>query len=277
MPWYYEVDRQQRGPVGDQEFAALVANGTIRPTTLVWKDGWANWRAHGEVAATPALPPGAPSLPPPAPLVAARPQAAAAQPGASVDADHAICAVSGQVRLKRDMLEFEGRWVSAEHKEAFFQRLREGVLQPGEMNYAGFWWRVLAHFLDGIFIGVVNAIIVVVLIVLIVVGNKELLRNPLLSLMLQAGMQIFGLILGLGYELFFMKKYDATPGKLICGMRVYRADGAKLSTGRIIGRFFAEIVSGLTLGIGYLICAFDEPERRALHDRIADTRVLKIN
>jgi hypothetical protein len=31
----------------------------------------------------------------------------------------------------------------------------------------------------------------------------------------------------------------------------------------------------MILGIGYIMAAFDEPERRTLHDRICDTRVIK--
>ena len=38
--------------------------------------------------------------------------------------------------------------------------------------------------------------------------------------------------------------------------------------------FFAEMLSGMILGIGYLMAAFDD-EKRALHDRICDTRVVR--
>jgi uncharacterized RDD family membrane protein YckC len=41
-----------------------------------------------------------------------------------------------------------------------------------------------------------------------------------------------------------------------------------------LGRHFAEMLSGILLGIGYLMIAFDD-EKRALHDRICDTRVIK--
>jgi hypothetical protein len=47
-----------------------------------------------------------------------------------------------------------------------------------------------------------------------------------------------------------------------------------LSSGRIVGRYFAEMLSFITLGIGYLQAAFDERERRTLHDNLADTRVV---
>jgi len=55
---------------------------------------------------------------------------------------------------------------------------------------------------------------------------------------------------------------------------VVRSDGSALSTGRIIGRYFSEMLSSMILCIGYLMVAFDE-ERRGLHDRICDTRVIK--
>ncbi len=53
-----------------------------------------------------------------------------------------------------------------------------------------------------------------------------------------------------------------------------RADGTPLSTGRIIGRHFAEMISNMILCIGYMMAGWDD-EKRALHDRICDTRVIR--
>jgi uncharacterized RDD family membrane protein YckC len=53
-----------------------------------------------------------------------------------------------------------------------------------------------------------------------------------------------------------------------------RPDGEKISYARACGRGFAELVSSIILGIGYLMVVFDE-EKRALHDRICDTRVVR--
>ena len=58
------------------------------------------------------------------------------------------------------------------------------------------------------------------------------------------------------------------------GLKLVRADGASLTVGRIIGRFFAEMLSWIILFIGYIMAGFDE-QKRALHDRICDTRVIK--
>jgi uncharacterized RDD family membrane protein YckC len=61
---------------------------------------------------------------------------------------------------------------------------------------------------------------------------------------------------------------------MACGLRVVRPDGEKISYARACGRTFAEVVSSLILMIGYLMVIFDD-EKRALHDRICDTRVVK--
>ena len=58
------------------------------------------------------------------------------------------------------------------------------------------------------------------------------------------------------------------------GLKVIRSDGARITYGRAVGRFFAENLSGLILCIGYIMVAFDG-EKRALHDHICDTRVVK--
>ena len=58
------------------------------------------------------------------------------------------------------------------------------------------------------------------------------------------------------------------------GMKLLRSNGDKLTVGRIVGRYFSNYLSMLTLFIGYIMAGFDD-EKRALHDRICDTRVIK--
>jgi hypothetical protein len=58
MTWYYAVNGQQIGPVTEAEFYALVKAGTIKPDTLVWRDGLTAWLPYGTVTgiAAPAPP-----------------------------------------------------------------------------------------------------------------------------------------------------------------------------------------------------------------------------
>ena len=79
--------------------------------------------------------------------------------------------------------------------------------------------------------------------------------------------------LTLAYQTLFNGQSGATPGKRLMGLRVERADGTPLGYRGAAIRSLAEFVTSLTLGIGYLMIAFD-PGKRALHDRIAKTRVV---
>ena len=80
--------------------------------------------------------------------------------------------------------------------------------------------------------------------------------------------------LRLAYFVGFHAGLGATPGKLLFGLRVVRVDGVPLTFPRALARFFAELLSIAAMGIGYLVAPL-HPERRALHDLIAGTRVIR--
>jgi len=61
---------------------------------------------------------------------------------------------------------------------------------------------------------------------------------------------------------------------MVLGLKVVRPNGAPVNLGRAVGRYFAKWLSSMTLGIGYIIAGFDA-EKRAMHDMIVDTRVIK--
>ena len=67
---------------------------------------------------------------------------------------------------------------------------------------------------------------------------------------------------------------QATLGKMALGIRVTDVNGNRIGFGRATGRHFAKILSGLILGIGFLMAAFTE-KKQALHDMIAGTLVVK--
>jgi uncharacterized RDD family membrane protein YckC len=84
---------------------------------------------------------------------------------------------------------------------------------------------------------------------------------------------LIGLALGAAYEVYFLTAHGATPGKMALGLRVIRTDGGPISPMLALGRHFALFLSGFIFMIGYIMAAFD-PEKRALHDRICETRVI---
>lgn len=86
---------------------------------------------------------------------------------------------------------------------------------------------------------------------------------------------------GCCYEVLMLKYKSATVGKMACGLKVIRPDGRDLSWGVCFGRWGMWNV--VTSGIPYLnsilmlissIMLGVDIEKRALHDRVCDTRVI---
>ncbi len=250
MQWYYAVNKDRKGPVDQAEFDRLVASGVVTNDTLVWHQGMTEWQAYATVIGTP-----------------------------GADADSAICAVSGKRYPKREMIQYEGQWISAEHRDEFFQRQREGVTIPGRMEYARFLARFCAKFLDGIIVGLIGMVANFVL-AAVLLGSwnyfvaQKAAAGTSAAVFFMLVSNAVGIGIGVSYSVFFVRKFSATPGKMALGLKLVRADGSPLSVGRIVGRHFAEWVSGIILLIGYIMAGFDE-QGRALHDRICDTRVIK--
>jgi len=248
MDWYYVRGEERVGPIGEAEFQALAESGVVNASTLVWNADMTDWRPFGEL--------GTPTL--------------ASAGAGDIDMGAHLCAECGLSFPSDEMVRFQDMWVCARCKPVFFQRLREGGELPTQLRYAGFWIRFVAKFIDGILVGVVNMFVMVVLGQSFDPGSAP--ASPLFFLSLTAS-SLFGFALQVGYATFFIGKFAATPGKMACGLKVVRTDGGTVSYWRAFGRYFGEMLSGLILYIGYIMAAFDE-EKRALHDRICDTRVV---
>jgi uncharacterized RDD family membrane protein YckC len=92
-------------------------------------------------------------------------------------------------------------------------------------------------------------------------------------------MVAFFVLLNGGYLAAFVAASGQTIGKMAAGTRVVSADadageGDRVSLEQAALRAAASVVSALPLGLGFLPALFSR-ERRALHDRLADTRVVK--
>jgi uncharacterized RDD family membrane protein YckC len=162
-----------------------------------------------------------------------------------------------------DLIRISGTRVCARCKPMIVQRLREGVALSGEMAYAGFWIRFGAKMIDGI--------------ILSAVGFGLGFLGSIVAGQGAAGAVLQNVLyfaLSVAYVTYFLGRYSATPGKMACGLKVVRPDSPKITYARALGREFAEFLSSMILCIGYIIAAFDQ-EKRALHDRICDTRVIR--
>jgi len=181
----------------------------------------------------------------------------------------ASCSQCGQLHAQEDMLFYNDMWVCAACKSAFVQKIKESGKIGGQLNYAGFWIRFGAKFIDGIIIALVSFIFAIIPSLLIGMFNSE--QSELISSVLSNTINI---IFSAIYSTWFIGKFAATPGKMACGLKVVMDDGDRVSFGRALGRHFAEWISSIILLIGYIMAAFDD-EKRTLHDRICNTRVVK--
>jgi uncharacterized RDD family membrane protein YckC len=75
------------------------------------------------------------------------------------------------------------------------------------------------------------------------------------------------------FALFESSVWQGTLGKQALRLRVTDLQARRISFARATGRYFAKIVSFLTLCVGFIMIAFTG-RRQGLHDMIAETVVL---
>lgn len=117
MNWYYAVGGQQQGPIDSDQLDALVNAGTIAPDTLVWREGMANWQPLREVRLPTAAAAAAPPVVGPAPT----PEAETGSAGG------VLCCECGQSFPIDQVIKYQDRYVCANCKPVFLQRLAEGA------------------------------------------------------------------------------------------------------------------------------------------------------
>ena len=140
---------------------------------------------------------------------------------------------------------------------------------------AGFWIRFAAYIIDAILITIVGWLIAAVFgiggVMNMDMSDPEAMSDAVSGALmgLQVGIMVLWLIYFAAFE---SSKLQATPGKLVVGVRVSDAAGARIGIGRALGRALAKFVSAIILMIGFIMAAFTD-RKRALHDMMAGTLV----
>jgi len=183
------------------------------------------------------------------------------------------CSQCGRALAQSDLVHVAGSWVCADCKPAFLSRvLAGGAAVTLKWHYAGFWIRVVARLIDGITLGVAQAFIA-----LLFFGTFGAQFMPSVVRSAPTGRRLSFHVLtyaiAIAYETVFLRYQGATLGKMALGLRVVRSDGESLGWGIALGRYFMHLVSYIILFIGFIMAGFDD-EKRALHDRVCDTRVI---
>jgi len=142
------------------------------------------------------------------------------------------------------------------------------------VRYGGFWIRVIAVIIDSIILRVVVAPIGMIFGALGFAGGMMHGLPHAGFALLGGGVTFILLLFGSWlYEAFMeSSSYQATVGKMIFGMKVTDLNGNRISFERATARHFAKWLSGLILGVGYIMVAFTE-RKQGLHDILAGTLV----
>jgi uncharacterized RDD family membrane protein YckC len=261
MNWYYVDDGQQAGPVDDAGLGSLAASGKITGETLVWREGMANWQPYRE------LQPGG--------LRSSR-GAVPLRAGAETATEgEAVCGECGNMFPLSETTRIGGVLVCANCKPVVLQKMREGVGVGTTVVYAGFWIRLAAKILDSLVLGVFAFAFFFALGLVVALGSGS--HDP--EKMRENGRLVGNLApfiwipVVMAYSGFFLSRFGATPGKMACKLKVVDGNGGGVGFGRGCVRVLAEVVSGIICYAGYIMAAFDR-EKRALHDRICNTRVI---
>lgn len=178
-----------------------------------------------------------------------------------------------------------------------------------EIRYAGVWYRFLARIIDNFFISIVGAPLLVFNVVLnfqnqwdsIISGaNIEAIHHTTGQSLAIGFSTLFYILITVTYYVFFnASKYQATPGKMILGIKIITPDGGRLSLAQSFIRYLATDGIGLpgnllsnstNQTVNYISIPFlvlqgfwtivdasiggADTKKRMLHDRIAKTFVV---
>lgn len=148
---------------------------------------------------------------------------------------------------------------------------------PSAQLPGGFWRRFVAVMVDGVIVSIVIWPLSFILGLFsgsfaAVTGGSD--PDVTMVLVLQGVNFLTSLIAAFAYYGWFYKNKGASPGKMLMRLRVSMRDtGTNVSILRAGFReTVGKLVSGLLLGIGYLMAAFRK-DKRALHDMMFNTQV----
>jgi eukaryotic-like serine/threonine-protein kinase len=143
------------------------------------------------------------------------------------------------------------------------------------VEYAGFWLRWIASWIDGLILCVPWLITVYYFIRLFYDPSRDeetsIVVNWIAFLIANL---VFTLPSWLYYAIMESSPTRATVGKMVLGIVVTNLEGNKISFAQATGRHFAKIISAMILYRGYFMAGFTE-KKQALHDLMTRCLVVK--
>lgn len=309
MGYYYADGNRRVGPVNKAQLMELVKNGKVTARTKVMESGSPEWEELGKMIArmrkTGAIgaAPMASAAPMPAPAAAKETAPALEEP----QIKKTPCSQCGVDFVHSELMRMNNQWFCPVCKVDFVQRMKEGVVSRADMRYAGFWIRLVAFIVE-IPVQLILSFVInspwIVMAAMEDEGIMDALLNP------STGQKILGFIVWVAYWTFFPSRLGGNIGKLALKLRVVTVSGERIGYLRALFReitwfFLPGLVGGIlmaVLGAGagmaamagargsavfimllapiimlmpFVMAAF-MPEKKALHDWVCGTRVIRI-
>jgi uncharacterized RDD family membrane protein YckC len=251
MSWYFGLEGEPHGPADSSELDRLARVGAIEWETPLWQSGMPAWRPYGEV----------------------------------FEVEPIECHECRRSVAKESTIQYGGLSICPKCKSVYFQKVREGLADEDVVRYGGLWIRFAAYMIDGLVVSVftvplsvVNQLIIVKMMPQLNQGTQPAdlsgVWGPIITV--QALIIFVSLLIALAYETICVGRFGRTLGKKILRLRVVRSDSSKVSYTRAGLRHFGKMLSASLLYVGFLMAGADS-EKRALHDHMLDTRVIKVD
>lgn len=177
------------------------------------------------------------------------------------------CSSCGRFFPQGDLAQFGDSAVCAGCQPQWTQQLRQGmiprgVLSPEEFHYAGFWIRAAAILVDILIVATLQFCLQVIVAAF----------GPM-SPAVKTDVELIMVLMDIFYYCFWWTHGGATPGKMVFGLKVIDRRGGPVTLSQAVKRWFGQLLSGFLLGWGFLKAGW-MPEKMALHDGLARTRVI---
>jgi uncharacterized RDD family membrane protein YckC len=150
-------------------------------------------------------------------------------------------------------------------------------LPAAEGEAAGFWIRFAAYLIDSAIL-MVPIFVVLAISVPAMIGSAQAGQADPSSAwvaLLPALGALLTAVLSIAYPLYFWTSRGATPGKSLLGLKIVTTEGdSPIGIKSAVLRLIGYMINGFIFGIGFLLIALSE-DKRGLHDRIAETTVVR--
>lgn len=211
----------------------------------------------------------------------------------------AQCEITGKWVPEDELVEIQGKRVCAEGKQILLDRLMAGESLPGELEPPGVLRRWGCSILDGLILGV--PAVVVMIAIGIALASVSMTSTATMAFVQGLAGSAYAIIATL-YFTFLHARDGQSLGKKVGRIKVVRPDGSPINLTQSFWRAFfftgLSVVSGIVMMasmgneavmsasgvLDLLISVYmianviallvDRQQQRALHDRIAGTRVV---